>query len=114
MTDSPRTRLVALLAVLLTPIWAWGQDEWEISFARYALGPLPPDFNTEWRTGGGTPGKWIVIEDPTARDGKAIAQTSSDRTDYRFPLAVYEALTAEDLDVSVRFKAVAGTIDQAG
>jgi hypothetical protein len=56
----------------------------------------------------------MVVEDPTASDDKVVAQTSTDQTDYRFPLAVFEGLTAEDLEVAVRFKAVAGTIDQAG
>jgi hypothetical protein len=43
-----------------------------------------------------------------------LAQTSTDQTDYRFPLAIYDPLTAANLDASVRFKAVAGRIDRAG
>ena len=49
-----------------------------------------------------------------AAQGRAIEQTSTDRTDYRFPLAIHESLSAANLDVEVRFKAVAGKIDQAG
>ncbi len=39
---------------------------------------------------------------------------SKDRTDYRFPLAIYKPFSGKDLEVSVRFKPVAGTVDQAG
>jgi hypothetical protein len=51
---------------------------------------------------------------PSAAGGKAIAQTSSDRTDYRFPLAIYEPISARDVEVTLRFKPVAGRVDQAG
>ena len=39
---------------------------------------------------------------------------SKGRTDYRFPLAVYKPYSGKDVEVSVRFKPVAGTVDQAG
>jgi hypothetical protein len=45
--------------------------------------------------------------------GRVLAQTSSDRTDYRFPLAIYQPVSAADVEVSVRFKAVAGDVDRA-
>lgn len=83
-------------------------------FAGYAPGPLPPDFLTIWRTGQGAPGTWTVVEDLTASGGKAIEQSNADPTDYRFPLAVYEPLPAQNVEASVRFKAVAGKEDRAG
>ena len=43
-----------------------------------------------------------------------MEQTSTDKTDYRFPLAIYKPLTGDNVDVSLRFKAVAGAVDQAG
>jgi len=55
-----------------------------------------------------------VVEDATASQGKAIAQVSADPTDYRFPLAVYEPLPAQDVEASVRFKAISGKGDRAG
>jgi len=85
-----------------------------IDLSRYAVGPLPPDFLTSWRTGKGAIGDWRVVEDPSASQGKAIAQMSADPTDYRFPLAVYQPLQAQDVEASVRFKAVSGRGDQAG
>ena len=42
-----------------------------------------------------------------------LAQTSTDTTDYRFPLCIYDQLTAKDVTLSVRFKAVSGKVDQA-
>jgi len=74
---------------------------------------LEPDF-TLWRTGEGEAGKWTVVADPTASNGQALGQLSNDRTDYRFPLAIYKPYSGKDLEFSVRFKAVAGTVDEAG
>src|SRR6202035_5280060 len=51
---------------------------------------------------------------PTATAKQAIAQVSKDPTDYRFPLAVYQPISARNVDVVVRFKPVGGTVDQAG
>ena len=65
-------------------------------------------------TGGGPPPRWEVVADPTAVDGKALAQLSPDPTDLRFPLAIYRAAAPTDLEVSTRFKAISGKVDQAG
>ena len=73
---------------------------------------LEPDF-TLWRTGEGEAGKWTIVADPTASNGQALGQLSNDRTDYRFPLAIYKPYSGKDLELSVRFKAVAGTVDEA-
>ena len=59
-------------------------------------------------------GRYRQDADPTATAQKAIAQTSADRTDYRFPLAVYQPLSAKNVDVTVHFKPVSGEVDQAG
>jgi len=65
-------------------------------------------------TGRGGPVAWSVIDDPTAPAGpKVLAQTSKDRTDDRFPLAVFEQPVLADVDVAVRFKPVAGEVDRA-
>jgi len=85
-----------------------------VDLSRYPVGPLPPEFLTSWRTGKGALGDWRVVEDATASQGKAIAQVSADPTDYRFPLAVYEPLPAQNVEASVRFKAMSGKGDRAG
>ena len=66
------------------------------------------------RTGSGGPGKWAIVDDATAEGGRAIEQTSNEKTDYRFPLAIYQPLSAKDVDVSLRFKPIAGAVDRSG
>lgn len=84
-----------------------------IGFAGDTLGALPATFETAL-TGRGRPGRWEVVGDPSAEGGKALAQLSPEATDYHFPLAIYGAARAADLQVTVRFKPVSGRIDQAG
>jgi hypothetical protein len=84
-----------------------------VEIAGMQPGTAPPGFEFSF-TGGGPISTWKVVTDPTAAAQKAIAQTSRDRTDYRFPLAVYQPVTVKDVDVTVHFKPVEGNIDQAG
>lgn len=86
----------------------------QISFDSCAVGQLPPDFTTAL-TGGGGPVSWVVRND--SLDGQArkvLVQESSDDTSYRFPLCVYDGVVACDVDVEVKYKAIAGKVDQAG
>ena len=73
----------------------------------------PPLAFTFARTGQGGPSQWIVAADATVPAGRVIEQTSTDRADYRFPLAIYDAHASVNLAVELRFKAVGGRIDQA-
>jgi hypothetical protein len=84
-----------------------------IAIEKMNLGSPPVGF-TFARTGRGTDGEWSVVADPTASAGRVIEQTSTDRTDYRFPLAIPESISAANVTVELRFKAVGGKIDQAG
>jgi hypothetical protein len=69
---------------------------------------------TQARTGRGSTGAWEVQEDNTAPSGKKVlAQTSSDPTNYRFPLCIYDAFEARDVDLRVFFKPLSGRVDQA-
>jgi Galactocerebrosidase, C-terminal lectin domain len=77
------------------------------------VGQLPEAFRTD-RTGKGAIGQWDVVSDPTAELGRALAQLSPDQTDYRFPLAIYQPISASNVEVTVRFKAMAGEVDRAG
>jgi len=84
-----------------------------LDFENTAPGALPAGI-TMALTGGGGPVKWSVVEDATAPAGsKVLAQSSADRTDNRFPLAILDAPVAADLDARVRFKPVAGEVDRA-
>ena len=84
-----------------------------IAIDKMEAGAPPADFEFA-RTGQGGPARWTVVADASAAGGRAIEQTSTDKTDYRFPLAIYKPLSAVNVDVSLRFKAVAGSVDQAG
>ena len=85
-----------------------------IDFSPMPTGAAPVGF-TAALTGHGGPVRWLVLDDPSAPDGgKVIAESSGDTADYRFPICVYDNLTSRDVEVSVRFKPVAGTVDQAG
>ncbi len=64
-------------------------------------------------TGQGGVGRWTVASDPTASSGRVIEQTSTDRTDYQFPLAIHSAVSAKNIEVSLRFKPVDGNVDRA-
>jgi Domain of Unknown Function (DUF1080) len=76
-------------------------------------GRSPANFHTA-KTGGGASEKWAVTADPTAPSKpNVVAQTSTDRTDYRFPLLIADEGSFHDLDISVRFKAVSGSVDRA-
>ena len=109
-----RTIIGAALAVLCLPAIAQAQGvTGDVDLSRYPVGPVPPEFLTTWRTGSGAAGDWQVVQDPTATQGKTIAQLSKDDTDNRYPLAVYQPLPAQDVEASVRFKAVSGRVDQA-
>jgi len=103
----------ALLCALL-PGDAFAQSQpIEIDLARMQPGAAPPDFDSRL-TGEGSVGQWVVVADETASQGRAIEQISTDPTDRRFPLAIYTPMTARDIEVVIRFKAIAGKVDQAG
>lgn len=89
---------------------AWGQA---ISFDSAKPGSLPPDWVVAMTHEGGSP-KWEIVVDPSAPSKRnVIAQTSTDNTSGRFPLAIYEKALVVNGSVSVSFKTVSGERDQA-
>ena len=97
-------------ALQLIPLTASARTD---PFADATLGLLPRDF-VPALTGRDRTGRWEVVEDKTARDGKTFAQLDPDRNDYRFPLATYQPMAPAKVEVTGRFKEVLGQIDQAG
>ena len=76
-------------------------------------GQAPAKFQFALTGQGGKP-EWVIKSDPTAPSKpNVLAQTSADKTDYHFPLAIAEGGTYRDLELSVKFKAVEGSIDRA-
>jgi len=76
-------------------------------------GALPPGWSSAMTSKGGAP-KWEVLKDDSAPSKPSVlAQTSSDKTSGRFPLAIYDKGSFKDGESSVRFKPISGTVDQA-
>ncbi len=84
------------------------------NFDSDAVGAMPAKFHSA-RTGKGPESKWAVMADPTAPSKpNVVVQTSTDATDYRFPLLIADEGSFKDLELSVKFKAVSGEVDRAG
>lgn len=87
-----------------------GKHVW--NFDQDALGKMPPGF-TSALTGQGKIGQWVVMKDDSAPSSpNVLAQTSTDPTDYRFPLAIADDTNYKDLALSVKFKTISGKVDQ--
>jgi len=81
-----------------------------IDFEKCALDKPPPDF-TLVPSSQGAAGVWAVKEEGKKR---VLAQTLADKTDFRFPVLIYDKLSAKNVSVSVKLKTVSGELDQAG
>jgi hypothetical protein len=85
----------------------------QVGFDGQEAGEPPAGF-TCGLTGQGRAGSWRIVEDPTAPSPpKVLAQMDEDATSYRFPVCVLDGVSARDVDLSVRFKPIRGTKDQA-
>jgi hypothetical protein len=83
-----------------------------INFDSAPPGSVPPGWTVAMTHNGGAP-KWEVLNDPSAPSKpNVLAQTSSDPTDGRFPLAVLDKANFKDGELSVRSKAISGKVDQ--
>lgn len=81
-----------------------------IDFDKAKVGPtLPPD----WQTGvtGDGSAKWTIEKDPTAPSKGNVLKQSGEAD---FPWAVKKDVTVLNGSVSVKFKAISGSEDQAG
>jgi hypothetical protein len=104
--------LFGLCLVLGSAAVVAAQSERKWNFDNDAEGKPPAGF-TFARTGQGTIGQWVVMKEATApSQPNVLAQTSQDKTDYRFPIAIAEGTSYKDLALSVRFKAISGKVDQ--
>lgn len=77
-----------------------------------AAGAVPSGF-TQATTGRGEKADWKLQEAAGAPSGKMVVQQFSTGGDMRFPVLVYDKLEAADVDISVKFKAISGKVDQA-
>ncbi len=83
-----------------------------INFDNAPAGTVPPGWTIAMTHQGGAP-KWEVIKDESALSKPNVfAQVSNDRTAGRFPLAIYDRASLQDGTLSVKFKAISGSVDQ--
>lgn len=85
-----------------------------LNFDKDEVDKAPKGFSTAL-TGKGKIGNWVIMKDETApSQPNVLAQTDMDATGYRFPVCVFDGFSAKDVEVSVKFKSVKGSEDQAG
>jgi hypothetical protein len=77
----------------------------------------PPDGCTAALTGQGVAPRWVVARPYDEGGQRPVMESTSDKTDYRFPLCILEGRSLSHLanvDVTIRFRARGGQVDQAG
>jgi hypothetical protein len=105
--------MISGISALLLVLFAASTFAQTINFDNDDAGKLPQDFSTAL-TGKGKPGNWVVMKNETAPSKpNVLAQTATDGTSNRFPVCVFDGVSAEDVEVSVRFLPVSGSGDQA-
>jgi hypothetical protein len=83
-----------------------------LNFDNAQVGASPSGWTIAMTHNGGAP-RWEVLQDDSAPSKpNVLAQVSNDRTAGRFPLAIWDGASVKDGAVSVKFKAVSGSIDQ--
>src|SRR5258708_16656382 len=102
-----------VMALSIISVAAETTESVELSFGAMQPGQAPPGFEFG-RTGQGAVGRWIGVDDRTAKSNRAVVQTSQDRTDYRFPVAIYGGLSAKNVEGIIRFKPLSPPVAQAG
>jgi hypothetical protein len=103
-------RILLLLITVLRMIAAQADV---IRFEQARPGKLPAGWSVAM-THAGAPPRWEIVRDQSAPSPRnVLAQLSQDRTAGRFPLAVWDRALLLDGELSVAFKAVTGSIDQA-
>ncbi|HYM07258.1 MAG TPA: hypothetical protein VEU11_11920 [Terriglobales bacterium] len=100
-----------LLMIALCAAWACSAEV--ISFDNAQVGPMGPGWTVAMTHSGGAP-QWEVRSDDSApSQPNVLAQTSTDRTAGRFPLAIWERTLVRNGTLTVKFKAVSGSVNQA-
>src|SRR5207244_13476461 len=70
----------------------------------------PPGFEFA-RTGNGPEGKWTVATERGNEKNHVLLQSSTDKTEYRFPVAVLKNESLRDVTLSVRARPLSGEVD---
>src|SRR5260370_6462447 len=85
-----------------------------VNFDNLQVGKTPPGWTVAMTNHGRAP-RWEVLRDGSAPTQPfVLAQVSADPLGDRCPLAIWDALSLHDGEVSVRLKPVSGHVVQAG
>lgn len=97
--------------------------ELRFDFGEYEYGTTPTNFESV--VAGGPPGDWKIISAdmpsafaslssnaPVLIHSKVLAQTSTDMTDERFPMCIYDGDIFRNFEFSAKFKIVSGITEQ--
>jgi len=98
------------LAILIVSTTAAFAATRTFDFSGDAVGQQPKGFVFGHTAQAGAPGTWVVQAEGA---NKFLAQTTADMTRSRFPVAVASDVSAADVDLSVRFRPIAGRVDRA-
>jgi hypothetical protein len=99
---------VTLVAAITLPFFS----AININFDSMKLGELPSGWTSTATNHGETP-HWIIERDPTAPSRpNVLAQSTKGGLRYRFPLCLFDKITAVDGDISVKMKILSGRDDQ--
>ncbi|HZQ54151.1 MAG TPA: family 16 glycoside hydrolase [Bryobacteraceae bacterium] len=102
---------VLLLILMALPIGLTYAET--IRFDQGVPGRLPADWTIAMTHAGAAP-DWEIVRDESAPSPpNVLAQLSRDKTAGRFPLAIWNRASIQDGELSVAFKAVEGSVDQA-
>jgi hypothetical protein len=100
--------LLAVACVISVELSASGLSAaTNIEIGRSEIGAPPSEFDL-------SQGRWTVVGDATAAAGVAIEQSGVQRTEDRFPLAIYKPASLKNAEISLRLKAAGGKSDQGG
>ena len=83
-----------------------------IAFDRDVVGIPPSDFDS-WGTGEAGPGRWAVVFDDSVPGGHAFEQYRREPAQERAALAIYKPFSGDNVEVTIRFKAISGGLDQS-
>src|SRR5579872_5532063 len=85
-----------------------------VTVASEPVGQVPPGWTVSMTNHGGAP-QWQILKDQSApTQPYVLAQTSSDPTGNRCPLAIFNSVSLKNGDVSVRMKPVSGHEGRSG
>ena len=82
----------------------------QFDFENYKTGETPAGWSTAL-TGNGKMCDWKILND---NGNKYLAQVSAEKQSYRFNMIINDTLHYKDVEMSVRFKGIAGNNDRGG